>query len=195
MISTRARLVAEHDLILQFLDNVSKAVNGEREGVNLGKKFWIDVVEFIREFADGFHHAKEEDLLFPVYCERGLRADFGPVAMMLRDHRMFRTCTERMVSVLETSDRVTPKFLADAAEYVNELRLHIAKENEILFPMGENLLSSDDENQLQIRFNEIEDQLGGDDTVKHFQQLVHSLATRLEKGEVVYPPEFIEVEE
>ncbi len=48
------------------------------------------VVELIRKFADGLHHAKEEDLLFPLLGEKGFSPEHGPVAVMLSEHTQGR---------------------------------------------------------------------------------------------------------
>ena len=44
------------------------------------------IVKVIREFADGLHHAKEEQLLFPLMVQKGFSNQTGPVAVMLHDH-------------------------------------------------------------------------------------------------------------
>ena len=38
------------------------------------------VVSLIRNFADGLHHKKEEELLFPKMAEKGFSTTQGPVA-------------------------------------------------------------------------------------------------------------------
>src|SRR5680860_1354935 len=43
-------------------------------------------IDFIREYADRSHHAKEEDLLFPAMGEAGFPPEGGPVAVMLDEH-------------------------------------------------------------------------------------------------------------
>ena len=48
------------------------------------------VVELIRNFADGLHHAKEENLLFPLLGEKGFSPEQGPVAVMLSEHTQGR---------------------------------------------------------------------------------------------------------
>ena len=53
------------------------------------------VINLIRNFADGTHHAKEEDLLFPLMGEKGFSPDNGPVAVMLHDHEEGRNYVKR----------------------------------------------------------------------------------------------------
>jgi len=55
-----------------------------------------EVVELIRQFADGLHHAKEEKLLFPLMAEKGFSLQHGPVAVMLMDHEQGRVYVKGM---------------------------------------------------------------------------------------------------
>jgi hemerythrin-like domain-containing protein len=40
------------------------------------------IVDIIRNFADGLHHAKEENIFFPALEKKGFSANQGPVAIM-----------------------------------------------------------------------------------------------------------------
>ena len=54
------RLVAEHDLIKRMLAVVHKAAAQLESGKNIEPKVFLQAVDFIRNFADGFHHAKKK---------------------------------------------------------------------------------------------------------------------------------------
>ena len=59
-----------------------------------------EVVELIRKFADGLHHAKEENLLFPLMAEKGFSLEQGPVAVMLMEHEQGRRFVKGMTENL-----------------------------------------------------------------------------------------------
>ena len=44
------------------------------------------IINLIRDFADGLHHAKEENLYFPYLSNKGFSREQGPVAVMLYEH-------------------------------------------------------------------------------------------------------------
>lgn len=44
------------------------------------------IVGIIRNFADGIHHAKEEEIFFPFLEKKGFSLTQGPVAVMLNEH-------------------------------------------------------------------------------------------------------------
>lgn len=46
----------------------------------------VDIIDIIRNFADGLHHAKEENMFFPALGLKGFSSEQGPVAVMLHEH-------------------------------------------------------------------------------------------------------------
>ena len=54
------------------------------------------VVYLIRNYADGFHHAKEEKILFPALEVKGFSPHQGPVAVMLSEHIQGRNFVKGM---------------------------------------------------------------------------------------------------
>jgi len=57
-------LMNEHGLIRSYLDNLNKAVVKLENGEKPPRAFFEKAVAFSREFADKFHHFKEEHLMF-----------------------------------------------------------------------------------------------------------------------------------
>lgn len=97
-------------------------------------------IGFVREFADKCHHGKEEDILFPALTGAGMPEQGGPVGVMLLEHAQGR----KLIQAMEDAGAGTPdyaKFSAAARAYSDMLRAHIEKENTVLFPMAERLLS------------------------------------------------------
>lgn len=98
-------------------------------------------VTFIRELADGHHHAKEEGQLFEAMVRAGFPREAGPVAVMLQEHELGR----RHVAVLAAlAERPGPWSAEDRAAleaaaggYGRLLRAHIQKEDGILYPMAQ----------------------------------------------------------
>lgn len=116
-------------------------------------------VEFFKLFADACHHAKEEDLLFPVMEERGIPREGGPIGVMLFEHRMAREFTAQMAAALngleEGDSSAREQFLTAADEYIGLLTHHIYKEDFVLFPMGDGCLTPEDQNLLHKKFCDV----------------------------------------
>lgn len=57
-------LSAEHQNILKVVKAIVKECDVFESENNLDKAFFTKAIGFIKNYADKFHHAKEEDILF-----------------------------------------------------------------------------------------------------------------------------------
>jgi hemerythrin-like domain-containing protein len=118
------------------------------------------IVTIIREYADGFHHAKEEGLLFPKLVEKGIPQEFGPIGMMLSEHEEGRNFVKGMADNLAlykagNKDALKSIYL-NMNGYVDLLRNHISKENNILFRMADQVLTDKEQAKLLELFGDTE---------------------------------------
>ena len=152
------RLVAEHDIIERGLDVLEKVVGRIESGQPIPEEFPGWAPSFFAEFADKCHHAKEEDLFFPLLKERGIPEEGGPIGVMLHEHDVGRDCVRRMREASEADEFDGAKFATAANEFIPLLRQHIFKENNVLFKMAENVLSDGDDSEMDDKFSQVEQQ-------------------------------------
>lgn len=121
---------------------------------------WKKALDFIRGFADGCHHFKEEKVLFPAMEAHGIPTDGGPIGMMLLEHEEGRGYVKSMLAALEDPQTDTAKqaLLSNANSYLRLLKEHIQKEDEILFRMAEDVISAEEQKELLRAFEEHEAQ-------------------------------------
>jgi len=154
-----AVLKAEHQVILRVLGVLRQLTAGKSAAADLDVARLGRCVEFFRFFADACHHAKEEDLLFPVLEQRGIPKEQGPIGCMLYEHTLARGFTKDMGEALEAIGRGESggvgRFLTAAKEYIDLLTAHIEKEDNILFNMGDSVMTAEDQSELHGRFNEV----------------------------------------
>lgn len=155
-----ARLVAEHDLIERVLLLLEKGVALIEAGRPLPEEFPAWATGFFREFADRCHHAKEEDVFFPILKERGIPEEGGPIGVMLHEHVLGRDLLGRMRAAATSEPFEARAFAAAAAHYLPLLRQHIFKENNILFRMAERVMSASDDAAATARFSQVEGERG-----------------------------------
>ena len=137
-------LVSEHRLILRMIALLERNAPRTAEGSYTNWQFYLDGVDFIRNFADRFHHAKEEDVLFEALVKNGMPRENSPIAAMLMEHDQGRA----FVKTLETAAREAQdgqsgreQVIADnALAYAALLREHIEKEDDILYPLAERVI-------------------------------------------------------
>jgi len=150
------RLVAEHDIIERGLDALEKAVARIESGQPIPDGFAAWAPSFFAQFADKCHHAKEEDLFFPLLKERGIAQEGGPIGVMLHEHVVGRNCVSRMRKASEVDAFDGGKFAAAAQEFIPLLRQHIFKENNILFEMAAKVMSEADDTEMDEKFTRVE---------------------------------------
>ncbi len=116
-------------------------------------------IEFAKLFTDRCHHGKEERCLFPCMEKRGIPRNGGPIGVMLYEHQLGRELISRLEKAAETyfnEGQGLEKVLTVCEDYIGLIRQHIAKENDILFPMGENVATGEDIGQANACYEEVE---------------------------------------
>ena len=150
----------EHEGILAMLAVVEAAAQRLQNGKEIPADLMTNAVTFFRNFADRCHHGKEEDELFPVLEQRGIPKEGGPIGTMLIEHDQGRAFVRAMGEAAnryaQGDASAVPALVQNTLGYVNLLRQHIWKENEILFPMADQVLSPTDQEQLSAAFERIE---------------------------------------
>jgi len=138
------RLKDEHQLILRMLVLLEQNAALTAQGVFHDYRFFLDGVDFIRNYADRFHHAKEEDVLFEALIENGMPRANSPVAAMLMEHDLgrqyVRGMEEAATAALSGEKGRDAEIAAHATGYLQLLREHISKEDDILYPLAERLI-------------------------------------------------------
>lgn len=140
----------EHDVVLDRLRTFEKALDGTD---------WQGVRETLRFFDERLvlHRRKEEEVLFPALGQH-IGTEGGPIACMLHEHQDEREKVEAVRKALERGpgDPAAWKGICDAGGYIlGLLRNHIAKENEILYPLAEQTLSREEKERIEKGMNAI----------------------------------------
>ena len=155
---------AEH----RFIEMVVKALGRLAVAVENGRPIDISLltaaVEFLRLYADKLHHGKEETLLFPLLVKRGVPAHGCPIDGLNHEHEKGRALVRALAEQALAYDHGQP----DAAESLGETlrglldlyQGHIWKEDAMVFPMADKLLSADDQHELSAKFAVVDHAIG-----------------------------------
>jgi hemerythrin-like domain-containing protein len=137
------------------------------------------IVEFFRIFADKCHHGKEEDLLFPEMEKSGISKEHGPIGVMLMEHDQGRALVKGMGEAAarykKAESTASAEFAQNARDYIALLTQHINKENNILFPMGDRVISREKQGELVEAFETLEREKIGAGTHEEFHKFLHHL--------------------
>lgn len=175
-----ATLRHEHDIILLVLKGIERGAGSLAMTLKADPQ-WLDtIVDFVRNFADRCHHGKEEKYLFVRLQERGIPKDGGPIGVMLHEHELGREFIRAVADATPGAKEGEMSALTAAARhlmgYVELLEAHIAKENDILFPIADGVLTPADQQELTMAFERVEAEEMGEGTHERYHELAHRLA-------------------
>jgi DUF438 domain-containing protein len=126
--------------------------------------FVANLREYLVAYVDRCHNQKEERALFPLLARRGIPSEGGPVAVMLAEHAQARELVDRIDAAARgyvDGDRGRLGELKAAfAAYAALNKPHYWKENDILYPLANRVLSPEDGAELVDEIEEIEQELG-----------------------------------
>ena len=167
------KLVDEHGLIKRWLALIPEVIEKLDIETKEGMDLILDGVGFIRSYADRFHHAKEEDILFKYFDE-----NLDIIKTMHEDHEAGRAHVRAIVETLEIKAKKAVIEHLDA--YKELLTEHIKKEDEILYPWMDRGLSIQQVGELFGKFNEAEEKIGKE-VVEKCKRFVAEAEHRIEK--------------
>jgi hemerythrin-like domain-containing protein len=174
-------LMQEHRLIERVLDALEIAAGHLDRGHTVPPAFFLEAADFIAGFADGCHHRKEEGVLFGAMIESGVPSGGGVIDMFLDEHEQGRALTRALRDAarrLQAGDAsARAQVISNVRRYVALLRDHIAKEDEMLFPMADEMLSPAGQESVLTGFSRVECEETGEGANEKF----HALAEKLER--------------
>ena len=166
------KLVDEHVLIKRWIALIPKVVEHLDVETESGRQLILDGIDMIRTYADRYHHAKEEDILFKYFDQ-----DSQILQVMYAEHTTGRGHVKAMLEALERKDKNT--LGEHLMAYRRLLTAHIKKEDEILYPWMDRSLSTRQVGELFSKFSEVDDQM--DFTPDKYEQFVAALEKRFQE--------------
>jgi hemerythrin-like domain-containing protein len=177
---------AEHRIIetvVKALGDLAVAIDkGQRADVTLLKT----AVQFFRVYADKLHHGKEEALFFPMLVKRGVPPQGCPIGGLNHEHEKGRALVgtlEECITFYEQKKPGAQDSLVQTLRGIFDLyQNHIWKEDAMVFPMADKVLTEADQKELSGKFAGVDKSIGLD-VVARMEQFAKSLA----QGSAVHP--------
>lgn len=164
-----SKLVNEHKLIKRLLALIPVIIKNQDLTSEEGKNLIRDCVDFIRSYADKYHHAKEEEILFKYFDD-----ELDIIQVMLNDHNTGRSHVKSILEALDNNDKENVIF--HLSGYQELLTEHIKKEDEILYVWMERILTDNQIGTLFSKFNEVDAEFG--DSPNKYIEFITSLESR-----------------
>lgn len=141
-------LAAEHRLIVKASECLEAMIGEAMVSQRLKFLHAESIVDFSRNFTDRWHHAREENLLFPLMAAKNDPETAGRLDDLRKDHERGRACAKAMGDSFRDGAHgdagETLRFCKSAQEYIDVLRMHIYKEDRVVFPLFEKTLTPGD---------------------------------------------------
>lgn len=168
-------LSGEHENILKVADALESEI-GQLKNRDIDTFFFEEVFDFIRNYVDKLHHAKEEDILFKEFnkCAEEGRVHCNPVEQMLVEHDEGRKNLKMMESGLTEGNK--DKLIEGGKGYIMLIRDHIFKEDNILYPMADEALDDKTKKSMLEKFKEIN--AGKKKEIERFEKFAKGLSGR-----------------
>jgi hemerythrin-like domain-containing protein len=139
-------LMEEHRLIERMIGALSVYARRVEGGEALPRADLDGFVRFVQGFADTHHHGKEEDILFRAMTDQGMPREMGPLGVMYAEHEEGRGYTGSLAELTAgdaeaawtEAERTQLAWAANS--YASLLLAHIQKEDQVLYPMADQML-------------------------------------------------------
>lgn len=179
-------LMSEHRVIERVITTLEAAADRLEQGQSVRPEFFLDAADFIKGFADGCHHMKEEGVLFKSMESYGVPVEGGPIGMMLYEHEQGRKFTAGMraaaTQVQAGNTAGQEGLIENARGYAALLRQHILKEDRILFPMANRFIPAEQYDEVLEGFEHVEHEETGEGVHEKYLALAEKLEREMEQA-------------
>ena len=173
-ISADDRLMREHGILKRILVMYEEVIRRIDAKEDFPPQTVIDSAGIIRKFIEDYHQKLEEEHVFPLFRKYYGRQDvlrlyaqklLDLVNILHEQHQAGRRLTDRILSTLKSlkSPDDRQKLALDLRAYIRMYTPHEAREDTVLFPALQVIISRQDYKALGEKFGEIEHKAFGGD--------------------------------
>ncbi len=157
-------LIEEHALIRRFLDCLVLVLDHLDEGVTIPADFFVNAVRFARDFADRYHHLKEEFYLFSHVAQKAGERLIAHCEGLRLQHECGRNHIVEAAGAIKGyalgSQAARVRLAENLHVYVTLLRRHIHTEDYLVFPMISKWMTEADDHALRELYQRDEARFG-----------------------------------
>lgn len=157
-------MIEEHKIIARMLKVIRSACYDVMNGKEIDYNDFENMIDFVRNYADKYHHEKEERFLFnKMVDEIGGAAEKLVKFGMLVEHdmgRLYMMELEKAVNNVKAGDdEARLDVIANAISYTHLLLRHIDKEDNVAYPYAKRELSKETINKVNNECNAFEEKM------------------------------------
>jgi len=173
-------MIFEHENVSRMLKVMRKYSYAVLQGKDIDYKDFYKIIDFIRNYTDGYHHAKEEDILFKRMGEELSKlADNGAITGMLIEHDMARLYVSNLEKALveyeKGNDEARLDIIANTICYGDLLTRHIDKENNVIYKFAERMLPDEVKEEIDKKSEEVDREAKENQVQEKYLRLLEEL--------------------
>lgn len=171
-------MVKEHEVIRRMLKIIRKISLDILNNKEINYEEFETIIDFIRNYADGHHHNKEEIKLFNKMVE-----NLGAVGEKIIKHGMLvehdmgrmyvRDLEEALSKVKNGDEEAKLDVIANAISYTHLLERHIEKENNVIYKFAQRELKGEILKEIDIECLKYEEE--NEDVKNKYIKIVENL--------------------
>jgi len=153
-------LIKEHEEINELLDIMSKIALKIKSKDVFYPTDVEEIIDYLIIIIDKSHHGKEDEVFYPELISSGIPKETAPLSIINYEHTLAHRYLKDISSCVvncKIGNDFSGELLADSlTNYVVVIKNHIQREEEIIFPIANEVLSSEKQNEISQRFEDIE---------------------------------------
>ncbi len=169
----------EHQGILLMIDILEKMAQVLAAGGRVDHNHLEQISGFIKIFIDRCHHKKEESILFPMMEMVEIPNGQLLINALLKEHFELHNLAGGLndgIRKYESGDEKSVVKIVDSAKnYVTGLRSHIDKEDNVVYPLADQYIPQEKQEESLKQFNFIELNQIGPGQHERFHQMLDEL--------------------
>ncbi len=172
----------EHEVVQLVLAAAEREGRAIHDTGRIRPETVAQMLDFFQGFLDRCHHSKEERHFFPRLERHSLPHEAGALAELRHDHYDGRRFIQGALHALPQAAAGDPAARASVGDYllayVALLKKHIKREETILFPLADELLTPEDRSAILEAFEQVETIEMGAGAHEKYHRLAHELAKK-----------------
>ena len=174
------RIISEdHSNMWRLATTIDQVAVEIEAGAAVDPVFFNSVFDYIEQFVDHSHHAREDDHLFRLLRLRSTEAAaiLDPLQEEHRNGPQQLKTLRAFVLQAAQGDLNVPEFVAVLRVYTAGLKSHMHHEEKFAMPLAREVLTADDWAEIDRAFLDNDDPLFGDKAKAEFRELFHRIAS------------------
>jgi len=175
-------LINEHKKINELLDIMSKIALKIKSKDVFYPNDVEEVVKYLINIIENSHHGKEDDVFYPELISSGIPKETAPLSIVNYEHLISVNYLKDISSCVvncKIGNDFSGELLADSlTNYVIAIKNHIQREEEIVFPIANEVFSIEKQNEILQRFEVIEQKYISNSFNDQFDKLLNKFKNK-----------------